>query len=429
MSAGTITLTHKSDSVSGVGTKFTDLVPGDFIVSTVGGITYTLPVSTITSDTQATLIRKYEGSTQSGLAWQTVPRATQNQVTAELVAQATQALRVLNNDKINWQQVFSAGGNITVTLPDGSSFTGPSWFYLANQLGLINTYLDGKANSTDVLTKADNLASVASKSTARTNLGLGGAAVLNVGNTANTVAAGDDARLNSVDGKNAGVINGVTTVQSANGVNSLPLLCNKNIKISTTYFGGGLAFGWTPGANFLGDIADMYVQFDGNIKSVFHRHILPNGVTQGVFAWHSNGNYNAFNGTFVSGSDRRIKYDIEEISNPREKVRKIRGVTYKLKVNDSFGIGFIAQEVEEVFPGAVTTAGYNQPMPDGSVVENVKSIDAGSIGAGLHHAALNELYDCDEEKEARIQNITAFLKTLGFDPEKDYTAKIDAQGS
>ncbi|EOC1568772.1 tail fiber domain-containing protein [Cronobacter dublinensis] len=423
MSAGTITLTHNSDAVSGGGTKFTDLLPGDFIVSTVGGITYTLPVSTITSDTQATLIRKYEGPTESGLAWQAVPRAAQNQVTAELVAQATQALRALNNDKINWQQVFSAGGNITVTLPDGSSFTGPSWFYLANQLGLINTSLAGKASIDDVLTKADNLESVASKPAARTNLGLGGAAVLNVGNTANTVAAGDDARLNSVDGKNAGVINGVTVLQCINGNGSLPLFCNKSLKVSNTYYGGGFVLGWTPGANFLGDTADMYVQYDGTVKSVFHRHLLPNGAPQGVFAWHSNGNYNAYNGVFVNGSDERIKYDIQEIKKPREKVRKMRGVTYRLKFNNSFGIGFIAQDVEQVFPEAVSTSGYDQQMPDGSVVEDVKSIDAGSIGAGLHHAALNELYDCDEEKEARIQNITAFLKTLGFDPDKDYTVE------
>ena len=139
MSAGTLTLTNNADLVSGAGTSFsTELTAGDFVVVTVGGVTYTLPVKSVEGDTEITLISKYPGPTQQGSAWNAVPRATQNRVTSALVAQSTEALRGLNYDKQNWQAVFSASGNITVFLPDGSSFSGPSWKSIAETLSTLD---------------------------------------------------------------------------------------------------------------------------------------------------------------------------------------------------------------------------------------------------------------------------------------------------
>jgi len=128
MAAGTLTLTNNSDAVAGAGTAFTtELTPGDFIVANVGGIAYTLPVKSVTSDTAMTLSSKFTGPTMNGLAWFVVTRDQQASITAALVAQSTEALRGLNYDKQNWQAVFSSAGDITVTLPDGTQFTGPSW--------------------------------------------------------------------------------------------------------------------------------------------------------------------------------------------------------------------------------------------------------------------------------------------------------------
>lgn len=135
MSAGTITLTNGSAIVGGTGTSFaTELAAGDFIVSAVGGVPYTLPVKTVDSNTQVTLVSNFTGPTQAGAAWSAVPRVALNMVTAALVAQSAEALRGLNYDKQNWHAIFSDNGNITVRLPDGSTFYGPSWKYIANLL-------------------------------------------------------------------------------------------------------------------------------------------------------------------------------------------------------------------------------------------------------------------------------------------------------
>lgn len=147
MSAGTLTLTNNSAAVAGSGTAFTtEVAAGDFIVATVGGVPYTLPIKSVESGAALTLVSNFTGPTQSGAAWSAVPRVALNMVTAALVTQSAEALRGLNYDKQNWQQVFSGSGNITVRLPDGSSYTGPAWGGISTVLGDITTSMGGKAD-------------------------------------------------------------------------------------------------------------------------------------------------------------------------------------------------------------------------------------------------------------------------------------------
>lgn len=179
MSAGTLTLTNDTDAVTGSGTAFTaELAAGDFIVVTVGGIPYTLPVKAVNNNTSLTLVSVYTGPTQSGAAWSAVPRVALNMVTAALVAQSAEALRGLNYDKQNWQQFFTADGDVTITLPDTSQTMGPS------AKKLINSVSDKakKGNNSDItsLTGLTTPLSVAQGGTggatpadAANNIGLG----------------------------------------------------------------------------------------------------------------------------------------------------------------------------------------------------------------------------------------------------------------
>lgn len=218
MSAGTLTLTNNSDAVTGNGTAFTtELVTGDFVVATVGGVTYTLPVKSVEGDTKIILISKYTGPTQQGSAWNAVPRATQNQVTAALVAQSAEALRGLNYDKQNWQQVFSGTGTITVRLPDGTEYSGPAWNSFTSEVNSVKTALEGKASSgvNDDITSLTGLTTAiginqggtgaTTKEGARQNLELGSSATRNAYSTTGDMLSVGDFGLggNTITGGNS----------------------------------------------------------------------------------------------------------------------------------------------------------------------------------------------------------------------------------
>ncbi|EOZ6412486.1 tail fiber domain-containing protein [Cronobacter turicensis] len=135
MAKGTISIASGATAITGAGTTFTaELAAGDYIVFTAGQVVYTLAIKSVDSDTALTLTKSYTGPDADGLAWSAVPRGTMSQITMEVVNQVTEALRGLNHDKENWQQVFSESNNVTVTLPDGSEFKGPSWPFIVNLL-------------------------------------------------------------------------------------------------------------------------------------------------------------------------------------------------------------------------------------------------------------------------------------------------------
>jgi hypothetical protein len=133
MANGTINLVNNSTALTGVGSKFlTEVTPGDFIYVEVGTVPYTLPVDKVNSDTSITLLRKFTGPTINGMAWTLIPRRAQNSVASALADQVAEAIRLSLNNENNWQKLLTENGNVTITRPDGSSYTGPSWVYLLN---------------------------------------------------------------------------------------------------------------------------------------------------------------------------------------------------------------------------------------------------------------------------------------------------------
>lgn len=139
MSAGTLTLTNNSAAVTGSGTAFNnELAAGDFIVVKAGGVTYTLPIKTIESDTALTLARNYNGPAVTAGAWTAMPRDTLNRISAQIAADTAYAIRQRVLEIDNWYQLLEVNGNVTIKMADGSSFSGPSWKKIADLLEAID---------------------------------------------------------------------------------------------------------------------------------------------------------------------------------------------------------------------------------------------------------------------------------------------------
>lgn len=372
MPAGTIALTNNSTAVTGSGTNFSsELKANDFLVAIVGGVTYTLGVQSVNSATSVTLTTAYNGPTTSGLAWTAVPNAALVGITAQVAADVAKAIRGLNLDKANWQQVYSASGNITVTLPDGTQYSGPSWKSLATSLS-----------------------------------GLGDSATRNVGTTAGTVAAGDDSRLNTLDGKTGGTVTSPITVnQSGNyAVISDSLMAEGNGSYNTRAI-------LIKGRDTANDIQIFYRLLVGTYQAF---RLVQNATE--TFRAQNNGACYAV--SFNPTSDSNLKFNKRFIDDAIIKYVSLRGMTYQL--NGERRAGIIAQDAEKFLPESVTTSNDPVVLEDGTILHQTKSLDySGTSATGVEafKALFPLLLKCLEDPEAAKRDINDIISAINYSTE------------
>ncbi len=379
MSAGTISLTNNSATVTGTGTAFTtDLKANDFIVVIVGGVTYTLGVKAIASATSLTLITPYNGPTATGNAWTAVPNATLVGITAQVAADVAKAIRGLNLDKANWQQVFSGTGTVTVTLPDGSTYTGPAWSSITNSLA-------GKADLTSgAVAISQGGTGAISAVQARANLFLGSMAT------------------QSADAVNItkGVITGITTFQVTNTGEAIQLKPatdgpsyirgQKSDSTLHFYIGRGTAsnndvqFNNYIGGNGLNLVSSGAIVLS---TSGSNYTFQTNGVAQGV-QWQAT-------------SDERIKKNKEKLTGIMDVLNGLTGYSYQKKTNalteqSDFveETGIIADDLLKVLPSAVSYLGDGFDV-DGKAIEDVMAVN--------YSAIIPFLIEACKEQHARIE--------------------------
>ncbi|RZI56202.1 MAG: hypothetical protein EOP14_05920, partial [Pseudomonas sp.] len=121
---------------------------------------------------------------------------------------------------------------------------------------------------------------------------------------------------------------------------------------------------------------------------------------------------------YLYSSDRRLKKDILPIQTALNKVLQLNGVTYNwikpLNADaDREQMGVIAQEVEAVFPQAVTvsadgTKRVNYPMLVAPLIESVKELNAKSED---HSRSIASLEARALKAEAQVQELQQKLES------------------
>uniref|UniRef100_A0A6C0KAH9 Peptidase S74 domain-containing protein n=1 Tax=viral metagenome TaxID=1070528 RepID=A0A6C0KAH9_9ZZZZ len=117
-----------------------------------------------------------------------------------------------------------------------------------------------------------------------------------------------------------------------------------------------------------------------------------------------------------TGSDRRIKENIERASYDKcyENINKLElnRFNYVEGFNtvsrDNKQLGFIAQEVYDIFPKAISSQGY---YSDTLSIPNLLSIDVSQINYSLY-GTVKKLIEINKEKDKRIKTLGYQLKTL-----------------
>ncbi|MEP9168089.1 tail fiber domain-containing protein, partial [Enterobacter roggenkampii] len=152
----------------------------------------------------------------------------------------------------------------------------------------------------------------------------------------------------------------------------------------------------------------MFTQMAGNTRYGFLR-VWDTSTFKDWYFDHSSGNAYAA-AAWVNNSDRRIKDKLTPIEDVFEKMKKIRGYTWVRKddqMKGSFGIGFVAQEVQEVFPEAVSHSREGSLTVDGQVIEKPLALSPGDVAAALHHEAILMLMSKIEELTGKVEAMQA----------------------
>ena len=156
------------------------------------------------------------------------------------------------------------------------------------------------------------------------------------------------------------------------------------------WYNGLWTFGGVRGSSTLLQRVQLNVNNGGSDSASYIFN--PNGVGQAA-QWQNT-------------SDRRIKSLYETIPDPLAVMKTIRGYSWYYEPYGTQGFGFMADEVEKNFPGAVKAVeGFDVTLPSGEVVKDVKGVDTYGVSAALHHEAILAMMKQIDELREEIKEL------------------------
>jgi hypothetical protein len=242
----------------------------------------------------------------------------------------------------------------------------------ANTTGFLNTftgYLSGQSNTTGTLNTFYGARTGYSNTTGFFNTFTGTySGALNTTGSNNTFYGGRTGTLNTTGGQNV-FVGRTSGYFNTTGSDNVFLGYSSGISNQTgsnnLYLGHKAGFSNVDGGNnvFIGNEAGynelgsdkLYINNDSSSTPlVYGDFATDNVIINGDFTVNGNSSGTS---PWTNSSDRRLKDNIETISNALDKIAQMRGVTYTWRDNREEGnrLGFIAQEVAPVLPEVVNT--------------------------------------------------------------------------
>ncbi|MBK5013996.1 tail fiber domain-containing protein [Pantoea sp. S62] len=218
-----------------------------------------------------------------------------------------------------------------------------------------------------------------------------------------------DTRLSSINGKSGGTVNGSIAINNGgfaiNGGGGIELI---GATLSNgAYYGSGY-FQYLAGRGANSDSRGAFSLFRTveEVGSKAYAQIFFDGFgVSSQWQFLNSGSALAANGSWLNGSDIRLKTDLEVIINPIEKVNSLTGYTYTRDGTKSTGL--IADDIENVLPEAVFNVGSYTFQNDtgeykaGDTIKDVKAVSYGEL-AGLLVESIKELNSKIEAMQLKI---------------------------